>query len=286
MTRTITKVTNRARLINVQERDIQNLTLLARWWCITPEHMARDGLTETEIKEIWESDTPEAEKKRLLLKRSERRRMTKLGTVTPYLLTSGYAQNFGSVYWLTAHGARLTGAPFKGYPSGNLTRAPHAWAAADIGMRLEREGYRVFSEREFACGETVDREVIWDKPHSSLRPDITIPTEDGKYIFIEVERKINGTRSYYERKLNTYLANPRVAAVWYITDKKVVAQRVHGVYQRVKPNHPPKPFRVLPMQTLENHYTSFTGWEKNAESLTRQLTELGAVKKESENNHP
>lgn len=283
----------------IQERDQYLLTTIGKWWCITPDHLLRTLLTNQQTQQHYTHNTTTPEQKETLRKtrRNLRERLEKLQKTDPPLVTTGYLPGKKITYWLTPAGGETIGAPFTKYPHGNTQRAPHAWAAADIGIRLQQEGYTVYSERETATGETTDRTTeIWEPGnpinptpgskatnphHHTMRPDLTIPTTDGRFIFIEIERKISGVRSYYERKINSYLANPKIAAIWYITDKPVVAKRLNTVHQRIKNNHPPKPFRILPMTTHPNGYTQFTGWDKHTQELTQTLTELKAQTKDN-----
>lgn len=288
----LTKTTKQGRTMPITDKDINMLQHIGRWWCLGADHIVRAGLQEADIKRLYEpEDDPDKEKERKRRHHTVRTRLGNMLNSNEEPLHAAYLARFGKAYWLSANGGAIIGAPFNTYHNhSNVSRVPHAWAAADVGMRIEREGFKIYSERETNTGETIDREEIWDNdnpltPHIApnnvaekmMRPDMTIPTEDGKFIFVEVERKINGSKSYYERKLNSYYSNPRVAGIWYITDKVAIANRLNRVNAKVAPNHHPLHFLTIPMKTHEHtRYTTFTGWDKS-DQLAQTLTNLGAL---------
>lgn len=117
--------------------------------------------------------------------------------------------------------------PWKNLRPASFQNVAHAFMAADIGMHLERAGFKVFSEREVITSTTVAGQRIDYQLQSTFQPggsgkpvvktpDIAIPSSTTKnFIAVEIERDEDRPLRVYTDKLRAYQGNPSIAKVWY-----------------------------------------------------------------------
>lgn len=236
--------------IELQERDIEFITLAARWFSITLDHYIR----WTEPEEFWlpyvlsDELDPELEHEYWRKKRNIGLRVGKLLRLTgASVLGRQQVRGNPSAFWATITGGQLIGAPWLEYPRPNPMFYQHIWAASDIGRQIEKHGVIVYSEREFAHGLTVGMDDVLGgkfvnaRPDSrapndiGIRPDLAIAGENGdKFVLVEVERAKGKTYAHYEKKLASYFAHPRVGAVWYIAEHPSTARRIMRLYNEMQ----------------------------------------------------
>lgn len=257
------------------ERDKEFIRFNAKWWCIGIDHFIRQTHPESEWGPVYRDGLNEEWRKRKY--HSVSRRVNRLAKIEPFPpLTANHMSHRDVAYWCTSAGADLVNALWhKKFISGNTSRALHSWAATDIGTSLERLGYKVYSEREFAGGLTVDNEPVAggkfvnaleesqsvNKDHGK-RPDLAIAGEDDRFIFIEIEREIGRGEQKYRSKLESYFAHDRIAAVWYLVDRPATAKHVKTVYEDLKTVSRNMPVRVLKMEQGYHNFfysSAFTG---------------------------
>lgn len=231
--------------IAITEDDKRRVAMLARWYSLSPQHIARDELDER----IWNPDLnphPTDEDRDAYAKRAYavRRRLSKLssveeqGTHVGPLVGGGRFDYNASTWFATQYGASMTELPWKLRSTINPQQVRHAWFAADVGMQIERLGYHVLSERELSTGVRVDRTEIEMDLNSTFvntrtgvatnkKPDVAVlNTARDRFIAIEVENDKNRSQTTYVEKLKAYDANTEVAAVWYLCSSQATANRV------------------------------------------------------------
>lgn len=231
--------------IVVTEDDKRRIAMLARWYSLSPDHIARDELDER----IWNPDlnpNPTEEDRAAFASKvyAVKRRLAKLsrveesGTHIGPLVGGGRFDYTDSTWFATQYGATAVELPWKLRSTINPQQVRHAWFAADVGMQIERFGHTVVSERELSTAVTVEGEELaldfnsaYVNPSSGVttnkKPDVAVMnSEQDKFIAIEVENDKNRSRSTYTEKLKAYDSNPRVAAVWYLCSSQTTANRV------------------------------------------------------------
>lgn len=274
-------------------RDVEFVKFAAKWWCVSADHFIRKTFDKSEWEPVYlRGENPEWRKAKY---HSVSRRVAKFATLDQYApLLAGRVDRSNIAYWCTTWGGELIGAPWTKYPSGNITRAAHAWAACDVGIELERLGYTIYSEREFANGHTVDSEVVAggkftnpiensqapNKDHG-MRPDLAIAGSDDRFIFIEVERESGQSPAKYKNKLQNYYTHDRVAAVWYLTDKMDTARRIKRVHDELKDQSRDMPVRLLKMESGFYNYVHTKGF--GSPGCVEDLKLIGATEGELTN---
>lgn len=253
--------------LSLTQRDVDFIKFTARWWCTSIDHYIR----KTEPRDKWYPLFSNSEEDAWLNNKrfALRRRFNKFSDLDhSSFLTTGVLDNKKTAYWCTTSGGELVGAPWDRYPSGNVTRAIHAWAACDIGTFIESAGGTVYSEREFATGETVNHEPVEggrfqnaidntqeSQVENTVRPDLAIPGDDGKFIYIEVERKVRRGIKDYKRKLESYFANDRVSTVWYLVEDHITAKSLIQLTKDLSALNRDMPVRIVRLNINNALYT-------------------------------
>lgn len=249
--------------IAVTEDDKRRVAMLARWYSLSPQHIARDELDER----IWNPDlnpNPTDEDREAFAKKSYavRRRLSKLssveevGTQIGPLVGGGRFDYNASTWFATQYGSSMTELPWKLRSTINPQQVRHAWFAADVGMQIERLGYPVLSERELSTGVRVDRTEIEMDLNSTFvnrrtgvatnkKPDVAVlNSSHNQFIAIEVENDKNRSQTTYVEKLKAYDANTDVAAVWYLCSSQATANRVGSAATATFGNGASFPIRI------------------------------------------
>jgi hypothetical protein len=191
-------------------------------------------IRKEEPMELWhplvhgdQGDT-EARKQQLKLRlRNVRDRMgvmSRIARHAPVRILPVAAQAIG--YYPSRGGGKMV-SPWEDIQPAVWQNYAHAFMAADIGMHLERAGFKVLSEREIGTGRTVNGDIIEHALASDFRggqggraiqkrPDIVVPsTTSLNYIAVEIERDENRPLRVYRDKLQAYQSNPNITKVWY-----------------------------------------------------------------------
>lgn len=266
--------------LDLTERDVEFFRFVGKWWCVSADSFVRETVDPAEWEAVYTGDPVDPEVVRLREKwvYSVRRRMNKFAKLEQYSpLRIARVPNAATAYWLAQPGGELIDAPWTSYPGGNTTRARHAWASADVGMSLERLGYTVYSEREFANGHSVLSDPIpggkfvpevQDKKdvakELSVRPDLALAGSGDKFIYIEVERERGAPMAKYVRKLYQYLGEERVGAVWYVVDSPSTAKKIRAAYDEVSAGARDMPLRVMPLKYGAFDYAYVGQWARLA----------------------
>lgn len=251
--------------VYLTERDLDFVRLAARWWCINPDLYLRYAYPQQEWGYAYLEEENSAWRKNHY--RSIRRRMSKFADLdySP-LLHAARVDRESIAYWCSSAGGELIGAPFTAYRHGNVSRAAHAWAAADTGIALERDGLQVYSEREVGSGFTVDGEPVIggvlginylkkDDPQiNAVRPDLLITNDEGQVIVVEVERHLGAVRTKFYNKLLAYYGQERIAAVWYLTEHTSIARSIKAAESEVSVGKRTMPVRVMKMERGHHGY--------------------------------
>lgn len=275
------------------DRDVDFIRFAAKWWTVSADHYIRKTVSKDEWLPYYTTNPDEGWRYPRYL--AIARRMNKFAKLDQYApLYAAHVERGSTAYWCTTWGGELIGAPWTKYPSGNITRTAHAWAACDLGMELERLGYTIYSEREFANGHTVQSEVVMggkflnpiensqapNKDHG-MRPDLAIAGSDDRFIFIEVERESGQSPAKYRNKLMNYYTHDRVAAVWYMTDKPDTFRRITRVHEELKDQSRDMPVRVIRMDSGLYNYVYTTKFKHP--SCVEDLKLIGATEGELTN---
>lgn len=268
--------------VTITPVDIQRLSLLGRWYCLSADAIAR---SETDPK-LWSPNEPFSqteEGRDQFAKRvyAVRRRLTRLKHLesNPGLHVGPMVDNAlvheGLIAWFaTRIGGTHASLPWTLRNSISPMFAAHSWMAADIGMALESDGYTVLSERELATGinrhgfrieaPLESKYVASNGMETGKKPDVAVLHPNGHdYIAIEVERDTDRSVKTYEQKLRAYRSNSAVKAVWYICASNTTARRVGKGAQkalgkagsfplRIVTNEPTNGFHFLDMQNLQS----------------------------------
>lgn len=231
--------------IAITEDDKRRVSMLARWYSLSPQHIARAELDER----IWNPDlnpNPTDEDRADFGKRvyAVRRRLSKLasieeaGTHVGPLVGGGRFDYNASTWFATQYGATALKLPWRLKSSINPQFVRHAWFAADAGLQIERLGFTVLSERELATGVMVDGEEVPLDLNSAFvnkstgamtnkKPDVAVlNTQMDRFIAVEVENDTDRSLNTYIEKLKAYDSNTDVHAVWYLCSSQATANRV------------------------------------------------------------
>lgn len=278
--------------VRITEDDMRRVAMLARWYSLSPEHIARDELDER----IWNPDlnpnpteedqTAFASKVYAIKRRLARlARIEESGTHTGPLVGGGRFDYSDSTWFTTQYGASTTGLPWKLRSTINPQQVRHAWFAADVGMQIERLGYYVLSERELSTNVTAGNEEIDLDLNSEFvnsntgvvtnkKPDVAVLNGDHtKFIAVEVENDKNRSRSTYVEKLKAYDANTKVHAVWYLCSSLATANRVGAAASSIFGTDANFPLRIRVIEGRSN-------W-MGIENLTNDrnlMTDLGGMR--------
>lgn len=242
-------VTNKGRDFGVRltTTDLDRVRLLGRWYCLTLDHLTRAELDpshwhpEHTSADLDDGVSDEYDKKAYLI----RRRLAKLvrieenpaAHVGPVVAAAElYERRTG--WHATRYGITAAGLPWSFRPAVNPRFAHHAWAAASVGMQIERAGFTVLSEREIATGTdrhgddiTARLESEYTGPQGGRqvgkKPDLAVLSPGGtRYVAVEVERWNDRPLRDYTEKLTAYQNNTDIEAVWYLCGSETVKSRV------------------------------------------------------------
>lgn len=239
------KETDRRAGVIITDDDKRRISMLARWYSLSPRHIARQELDETH----WNADVNPhlteadaivfANKVRAIRRRlSTLARVEEQGTHVGPLVSGGRFDYTTSTWYATAYGATAAALPWRLRTSINPQFVHHAWFAADVGLQLERAGYDVLSERELSTGTRADGEDVpmdlssaFVNPNTGTRtekkPDLAvIGPEASRFIAVEVENDRDRSLATYTEKLHAYDSNTDVHAVWYMCASRSTANRV------------------------------------------------------------
>lgn len=287
---------NVERMIYTQ-RDIDMIRFIARWWCVSAAHYVRHTLPPEHWEPHYLHDA-DPDRRRLDAHAVTRRlgKLSRLARYAPIHVARGH-RGTENAYWATSAGGELLGANFAKWAYGNVNRATHSWAATDIGMYLERAGLRVYSEREFANGWTIDNEEVRggkfhnakpgsqsSNPDHGMRPDLAVAGDDPDYdnfVFVEVERDHGQGYSKYYKKLASYYANERVAAVWYCVDTPSIGRRIKKAHLEMRDTQRDMPVRIYLMKEGYGEYRYLDGDPVHGDAAQHDLSLIGAHTKET-----
>lgn len=258
--------------IEVGPRDLARVRQLARWYCLTPRHIAALERNVTE----WHPDSPALsgqtpeERARVLARAGEtiRRRLAKLARIeSGYgagpLVTGITSRDLQTViYGPTALGGRVADTPWSKIGPLAAFYVNHALLGAEVGIQLttvtQGQPLRIFSQRELDTGHSADGEDLPINYASSFhkkgdavdkKPDLVLSSNRGtQFIAIEIEIDKNRPLETYSEKLSAYEQNPAITAVWYVCPHEATQKRV----ERAAANYPMANVRVIPVRDLGN----------------------------------
>lgn len=196
-----------ARGVTITERDVSRLDLIARWYTLSPDHLARMELGWIQWLTMLSNDNrPRGQyipgpldlgdqgRRAATHLSNIRKRMSLMSTIraaSPHharadnepptdnegLVTVRHVPSANrSGYWLTRTGREWAQAPYSVSTRVDPRNTEHTWMAADIGHQLETVfGLEVVSEREMRSGQTfrdgnvdeVDPDIFKSKYQSS-----------------------------------------------------------------------------------------------------------------------
>lgn len=278
--------------IAITEDDRRRVAMLARWYSLSPQHIAREELDER----IWNPDLnphPTDEDRDAFGKRvyAVRRRLSKLssieeaGTHIGPIVGGGRFDYNASTWFATQYAATALELPWRLKASINPQFVRHAWFAADVGLQIERLGYTVLSERELATGVTVDGNTIPLDVNSPFvnkntgamtnkKPDVAVlNTQMDNFIAIEVENDKDRSLNTYAEKLKAYDANTDVTAVWYLCSSQATANRVGNAASSVFGRGGAFPLRIRVIEGRDE----WMGIER-LNNDERLMTDLGGMR--------
>lgn len=264
----VVKETGRVAGLALTDTDTERLTMLARWYSLSPEHIARSETDES----IWNPDlNPNlTDADHDLFRRrayAVRRRLSKLssveesGTHSGPLVGGGRFDYNDTTWFATPYAVTAVGLPWRLKPSINPQFVRHSWFAADVGLQVERLGHTVVSERELATGTMASGEDIGmdlNSPYTNARtgvttkkkPDVAVLNpERTKFIAVEVENDTDRTMNTYVEKLKAYDHNAAVSAVWYVCSSQTTANRVGQAATKVFGGPGSFPLRIRVVET-------------------------------------
>ena len=289
--------------IEIGARDLARVRHLARWYCLSPKHLAA---LERELSD-WHPDSPRlrdidpSERARLLVRPGEsiRRRLAKMARIdSGYgegpLVTGVTSRDLRTViYAPTALGGRVADTPWPKIGPVGAFYINHALLGAEVGIQLTAltagHPVRIFSQRELDTGHSADGEDLPINYGSSLqrkndsvdkKPDLVLSSNAGtRFIAIEIENDKNRPMEVYSQKLAAYEQNPNISATWYVCSHEATQRRV----ERAAAQHPLANVRVIPVRDLGNglreadiQYTSLP--TEVAQPKTKTLTaDIGDV---------
>lgn len=249
--------------VAVTERDKKRLVALARWYTLSAGHITRmerdaslwhpssSALSEAEVRRKYATAVDTTRRRFYQLARVEERPGTSIGP----LLGASRTDAGATTYWVTRYGVTEAELPWQFKPGIYEAFTQHAWFAADIGMQIERAGFRVLSERELSSGLDRFHDVVgqrftsyFEQPSGgrvTKKPDVAVlsPHNDD-YLAVEVERHQRKQVRQYVEKLQAYQLNSRVRAVWYICNNKTTADRVFRAANKVFGQTSQYPLRI------------------------------------------
>lgn len=247
----------------VTETDQKRISMLARWYSLSPEHIARAELDEY----LWNPDLNPylgdtervafasrvyAVKRRL----ARLARVEEVGPVSGPLVGGGRFDFNDSTWFATAYGVTAAELPWRLRPEINPQFVRHAWFAADAGLQIERAGFSVLSERELATGVRVNGDEVgfdlnsqYVNPNTGAitnkKPDVAVLSRTSeRFVAVEVENDKNRSMRVYMDKLKAYDANPNVAAVWYLCSSQATGNRVGQAANKVFGSQSGFPLRI------------------------------------------
>lgn len=258
--------------------DLTRLHRLARWYCLSADHLARMEMPEaTWLPEVSGLDvggtTHEYDRKVYAIKRRLARlcRIEPVGSTVGPPVGSTIVGGGKTAWFCTPYGRTAADVPWRLTTTISPVIAPHAMAAADVGFQIESlripggpvDGFPVLAEREVRSridlnGDDVaaEMESLYRNDGAGIRksPDLAIlDSTRRKYVAVEVERDRRRPISSYREKLIAYERNPgSVRAVWYLCDHQSVARRVARAATEVFGQNSTYPLRV---RVLEHHPT-------------------------------
>lgn len=263
-------VANRVLGLDYTPRDLERLSFVARWYCVSPMHLVR----KEEDLNLWHplvhlgQGDEEARQRKLATRTKQlRKRMNYLSRVTPHPplgILQVAAQAIG--YYATRMGATMV-TPWEDIQPAVWQNYAHAFMAADIGMHLERAGFQVYSEREVGTGRTVTGDIIKHDLASDFRggqggraiqkrPDLVVPSQSSlNYIAVEIERDENRPLRVYRDKLQAYQGNPNITKVWYCYREGTnTGHRVLTAAQELFGDNWEKYLRLIPCAERDGFY--------------------------------
>lgn len=266
--------------------------MLARWYSLSPQHIAREELDER----IWNPDlnpNPTVEDNEAFGKRTYavRRRLSKLagieeaGTHIGPLVGGGRFDYNASTWFATQYGATALGLPWRLKSTINPQFVRHAWFAADVGLQIERAGFHVLSERELSTGTTIDGEDIGIDLNSPFvnkntgamtnkKPDVAVlNTNRDHFIAVEVENDKDRSLNTYAEKLRAYESNPAVFAIWYLCSSQATANRVGNAASSVFGKGSEFPLRIRVIEGRDE----WMGIERFPDDV-RLMNDLGGMR--------
>lgn len=238
--------------------DRTRIAHLARWYCLSADHLARYELADERLWNPYLNGLPPGQRTTEYEKkiRAIKERLGKLvrvqenpGNHTGPLVGSALVDD-GKVAWFaTRYGITVAALPWRFRSTINPQFAAHAMMAADIGMQVESLGFRVYSERELASGTDKNGDEITTPIEShytnssgvrtAKKPDVAIISQDMRsFHAIEVERDQNRSLSTYAEKLRAYDDNPALTGVWYLCAYEATANRIKTAATRVFGDRP------------------------------------------------
>lgn len=237
-------------------QDRVRLGHLARWYCLSAEHLARYELEDEALWNPYLTGLPTGERTEAYAKRvrSIKERLGKLvrvqdnpGNHTGPFVGSALVDDGLTAWYATRYGITAAHLPWRFRSAINPQFAAHAMMAADVGMQIESLGYTVYSEREIATATAKSGEEIPTRIESTYttgtgsqvkkRPDLAVVAPDGeRFHAIEVEREQNRALGVYAEKLTAYDSNPAMTGVWYLCAYPATARRVARAANKVFAN--------------------------------------------------
>lgn len=230
----------------ITEKDIERAKILARWYCLPADALARKETNE----DLWAPTNPEAQTEEARTEfegkvHAVRRRLAKLKRIDP-VPNYGIGPIVDSVmsgistqdsWFATRYATNLASLPWTMRASINPLLSAHAWMSAEIGMGLERAGYTALSERELSTavdqhGNTMPEHLVstYTSPQgrtTEKKPDLAVMAPNGEdFIAIEAERDNDRPLRVYREKLDAYRHNNHMRCVWYVVSQRITGQRV------------------------------------------------------------
>lgn len=270
--------TGRRQGIELTERDLNFIALAARWGCITADHHIRHEHPHAGWAGCYQGG--EYQEWRTRKRRGVIRRMTRWGDLgSESLLSVARGPGAEPAFAATKRGGDWLGETLDTWTFQRITRMPHTWAVADIGMELERAGLTVYSEREFHSGWTITGEEVHGGPSETTRPALAITGQDSgrdDYLAVEVESDSGRGFAAYRKELRGYYEDQRCAAVWYCVDTASTGRRIKKAHQEMLDTQRDMPVRIYLMQEGHYGYRYLSGDPLHGDAATHDLGLIGA----------
>lgn len=228
------------------EQDLARVAALARWYCLTGDHLARMEHPTAMWHPGLGCDPEDFDARQV---RAVKRRLTRLSQIADAGAHIGPV--VGSValparvtgWFCTAYGATAADVPWTMPQRISPFVTAHAFAAADIGTQLERvripdgpaDGFQVLAEREIRTGvdrfgehvgAKVESKYVTDAGLAMKSPDLVVlDRARSNYIAVEVEGTVGRPLKTYREKMIGYQQNPAVLAVWYVCTRASEGKR-------------------------------------------------------------